>query len=256
MRQGAIRLHLVELVGSVVLANRFFLVLKHFRRIDALKLALRKLLPMLELLTETASQRAILHLPKLRNTNLRGVEFEGRTHGGEQRDGQAGGVEDEVSLGREAVNGIDDEIVVFEMERIGGGGVIDLRTGGDFGFGVDGEQPFPQHLYLQLTYRFDGGLHLSVEVGDIYCVAIDKSEIADAAADEAFGAPATDAAHTEEDNPHSGEPCHSFGSQQPLGTVEYRRGVVCLILHRQKSSLRSNELIIIRLSSIGNFSLP
>ena len=142
-------------------------------------------------------------------------------------------MKDEVGLGRETVDGVNDEIVVFETETVGGVRIIDLRAGDNLGVGVDGEEPVTENLDLQLSDSFGRSLHLPVEVGDIHRVAIDEGEVPHAAAHEALGAPAAHAAHAEEDNPHGREPRHRIGTQQPLGAVEHRQIAIRLILHRQ-----------------------
>ena len=232
MGDGAVGAYFVEFVEGGLFFEVGGPVLKDLRGIYALEFLFRELLPVLELLAQAAGERTVADFPELIDTDFGRVELEGRAHGGEQRHGQTGGVEDEVRLGRETVDGVYHEIVVLEMETVGGVRVIDLRAGDNLGVGVDGEESPSENIDLQPPDSFGRGLHLPVEVGDVHGVAVHEGEMPDAAAHEAFGAPAAYTAHAEEDDSCGRKPRHRLRTEQPLRAVEHTDCCLSFVLHR------------------------
>ena len=176
---------------------------------------------LLEPAAQGGSQRAATHLPELCHLNARGVELQGCTHRREEAGFGAAGMEYELGLVLQGVDGIDNVVVGFEVEVGSGFFGIDLLPCFYLRRGVDGEQPLPQCLHLHHAYGLGGGHELAVDVGDADAVGVDNGEVADAGAHEAFRAPAAYAAHSDDDDAQLSEPFHDFFAQQPLGAVEY-----------------------------------
>ena len=181
---------------------------QHFGRIDALELFARVLAYPFEPFTQGTRQWASLHFPELSDRHLGGIHLEGGSHGGVELAWAFGGVQDQPCLVLQAVNGVDDVVVGFQMELRGVLGGVDFLDGVDFRLRVDVEQPFLERFHLDLSHRLGGGLELPVDVGDAHAVAIDDGEVADAIAYQALGAPAPDAAHAEDDDPLVGDAFH------------------------------------------------
>ena len=62
------------------------------------------------------------------------------------------------------------------------------------------KQTFTQGLYFRLADGLCGCHQLTIAVGDTDDIAIDESEVHDAFANEAFGAPTSYATNTEDDD--------------------------------------------------------
>ena len=194
---------------------------QHFGRIDALELFARVLAYPFEPFAQGTRQRASLHFPELGHRHLGGVHLEGGSHGGVELARTFSGVQDQPCLVLQAVDGVDDVVIGFQMELRGVLGGVDFLDGVDFRLRVDVEQPFLERFDLDLSHRFGGGLELSVDVGDAHAVAIDDGEVADAVAHQALGAPAPDTAHAEDDDSLVGDAFHRRLPDEQGHAVEY-----------------------------------
>ena len=153
------------------------LVGEQFVAVDAEELAVGPLgTRSLELAAQCAGQRTALHLPELVDVNARGVEFEGGTHRREEEGTRAGGHADEQRFVAQAVDGVDDAVVVAQGERVGGLGREDVLYGRDLGVGVDVEQTALEGIDLDLAYGVGRGHELAVDVGDADAVGVDDGE--------------------------------------------------------------------------------
>jgi len=130
-------------------------------------------------------------------------------------------VQDQPCLVLQAVDGVDDVVVGFQMELRGVLGGVDFLDGVDFRLRVDVEQPFLERFDLDLSHRLGGGLKLPVDVGDAHAVAIDDGEVADAVAHQTLGTPAPDAADTEDNDPPAGDAVHRRFPDEQGHAVEY-----------------------------------
>ena len=194
---------------------------QHFGRIDALELFAWVLAYPFEPFAQGTRQRASLHFPELGHRHFGGVHLEGGAHGGVEPARAFGGVQDQPCLVLQAVDGVDDVVVGFQMELRGVLGGVDFLDGVDFRLRVDVEQPFLERFDLDLSHRLGGGLELPVDVGDAHAVAIDDGEVADAVAYQALGAPAPDTADTEDDDPPVGNAVHRRLPDEQGHAVEY-----------------------------------
>ena len=196
-------------------------VLKQFVGIDARELVLGELLVALESVAQSTRQGVALHLPELGHLDAGGVELEGSTHRRVETRLGLRGKEDEQCLVLQRVDGIDDIVVLVEVERVGGLFGKDLLKGSNLGRGVDGQESILECLHLDLTYGLGGGHQLTVDVGDAHAVGIDDGELADARAHQTLGTPRTDATHAKEDDALLTDALHGLIAQQQFGTAEY-----------------------------------
>ena len=144
-------------------------------------------------------------------------------------------MQDKVYLVLEAVNGVDDVVVGLELEHLSVFGGINLLHGVDFSLRINLQKAFLQHLHLDHSHRFGGGLQLPVDVSDADAVAVHNGEVTDAASHQALGAPTAHAPHTEDDDALAHDTLHRLLAQKQVQTVEY--GVLCThygLLRRQR----------------------
>ena len=89
-----------------------------------------------ELLTQGSTEGTAAHLPEFGHVYLGGVQFESRTHRGEEDGPRLAGPQYQQGLVLEAVDGIDDVVVLVQIEVIGRILIVYLLQGHDVGLGV------------------------------------------------------------------------------------------------------------------------
>ena len=113
------------------------LVGKQLLGIDAQELSLREGAVSFEAFADGTSHRAALYLPELRHLHLGRIHFEGRAHGREEFPLASGGLQDEMDLVFQTVDGIDDIVVGVKLERCSVVSAINLLNSIDLRFRVD-----------------------------------------------------------------------------------------------------------------------
>ena len=200
-------------------------VRQHLGREHTKELFLRIGFRFSETLAHHAGQGTALHLPKLRHLYLGRIHFERSTHGREKLARAFGGVQNKVYLVLETVNGVDDVVVGLELELLGVLGGINLLHRIDLSLWIDLQKAFLQHLHLDHSHCFGGGLQLPVDIGDTHAVAVHDGEVTDAASHQTLGAPTAHAPHAEDDDALIHDTLHRLLAQKQVQTVEY--GVLC-----------------------------
>ena len=123
----------------------------------------------------------IANFPELGTPDSEGVCAQGCSHAGEEGDTiDGGGMNDELYLVFEGVDGIDDVVVVLEMELVFGVSGIGAMQSGNLCFRVYLEQSLAHNLYFGFAYSSGGGHHLTIDVGGTDAVGIDDGEMANA----------------------------------------------------------------------------
>src|SRR5574344_2729886 len=154
---------------------------------------------LLEPLAERAGEPVAFDLAELRRADLKGVHLERGTHRGEERDGRnREGVEDQRRLAGDRVDGVDRVIEGFESEGRGARLVVDLLTDVELHLRIDLAEALGEDLDLDPALGLRGRHQLAVHVGEADAVGVDEEELADPRADERFGAPAADAAESDD----------------------------------------------------------
>ncbi len=196
-------------------------ILKQFVGIDARELVLGELLVALEAVAQSTRQGVALHLPELGHLDAGGVKLEGSTHRREETRLGLCGQQDEQCLVLQRVDGIDDIVVLVEVETVGGLFGKDLLKGSDLCRGVDSKESILERLHLDLTDGLGSSHQLTVDIGDAHAVGIDNGELTNARAHQTLGTPRTDASHAKEDDTFLGNALHSLIAQQQFGTAKY-----------------------------------
>ena len=128
-----------------------------------------------------SGEGVVAYFPELGTLDGEGVGAQGGAHRGEEGDAvEGGGVEDELYLVLEGVDGIDDVVIVLEVEVVLGVGTVYLLQSGDLSLGVDVEQSLAQGFNLYLANGLAGCHDLTVAVGDADAVGIDDGEMLNA----------------------------------------------------------------------------
>lgn len=186
--------------GFVAVDGCFAKVGKNFVAVDAEEFLGRTRLGVLKLLAKCATERTTMDFVELRHADACGIHLQRCTHGGNEEGRGLASAKEKMSFFGERVDGIDDDVVGVELERLGILRVVDVLDGSDFGGRIDGEETFAEHFHLHLSHGLRGGHELAIDIADVHAVRIDNGEMHHAGAHQAFCAPAAHAAHTEEDD--------------------------------------------------------
>lgn len=132
--------------------------------------------------------------------------------------------EEEVGLGIEGVDGVDENVAGMVGEQLGRGlGVEKEGAGDDVGGRVDVAQKAGADVGLGLAERRMEGEGMAVEIGGADFVEIDEDEVADGGAGEGFGGGGADGAEAGDDDAGAGEAGQGGGSEEEFEAGE-RRG--------------------------------
>ena len=114
----------------------------------------------------------------------------------------------------EAVNCINDIIVIIEMKHRVILGRINLLHGVNFGFGINLQQSVFQDINLHEPNSLGSSLQLTIYISDAHPVAIHDSQMPDTATHKALRAPTPDAAHAKNYYTLTPDALHSILAQQ------------------------------------------
>ncbi len=98
---------------------------------------------------------------------------------------------------REAVDGVDDDIVLRQIKSCARVAVVGDGPGFNLRIGMNFEQAGFERLDFQLSNRFGCGLYLAVDIGLADHVVIHQRQLPQAGPDQRLAAPAADAADAE-----------------------------------------------------------
>ena len=140
-------------LGRAVFTVRAHVLHWLFYAINALELAARESLVLLEFLAKGSCQRVAINLPELSLSYHEGVASKGCSHRRNEGDflRKGCGTENQIRLVFQRVDGIDDEVVFLQVELIGCFRLVDFLISRDVGIWVDFQQAFAQRIYFHLS---------------------------------------------------------------------------------------------------------
>ena len=147
--------------------------------------------------------------------------------------------EEELGLGVEGIDGVDQDVAGMIGEQLGRSlGVEEDGAGDDFGVGVDVAQEAGGDVGLGLAEGGVEGKGMAVEVGRAELVEIDEGRVADGGAGEGFGGRSADGAEAGDDHAGAGQAGHGGGAEQEFEAGEGR----CHGRESRKSGPKKEEL--------------
>jgi len=134
------------------------------------------------------------------------------------------GGQQQVGLGIERINGIDQDIARMFGEELGRGpGVEEEGEGGDVGVGVDIAQEAGGGGGLFFSEGGMEGEGMAIEVGGADFVEVDQDEMSDGGAGEGFGGGGADGAKARDQDAGAGQAREGCGAEEEFQAGE-RRG--------------------------------
>ncbi len=164
-------------------------------------------------LAEKPGKGAGVGIEQIGHDKAGGVQFAGGAHAADDG-GNLGGLcrEEQLGLGEEGVDGIDEDIAGAVGEECWGGfGIEKERERGDGGLGIDVAEPTGSRIDFG---QADGGVEgkgVAVEIGGPDFIEVHEGEVADTRPGQGFGGGGTDGTQAGDDD---------------MGLLEAREGVL------------------------------
>jgi hypothetical protein len=148
------------------------------------------------------------------------VEAGRGAHGRDHRQAQAQAGGQEVQLGLDVVDGVDDQVGLGGEQALGGRGGVELGAGVDRRVGIDEAQPLGHDRDLALAQGPLHGVQLAVRVGHADAIEVDQDDATDAGADQGLGGVTADPAAAEDRDRRAAEASERVVADETGSAVE------------------------------------
>ena len=147
--------------------------------------------------------------------DLGGIALRPRPHGGDDGQPALPRQGDEVDLGGEGVDGIDDEVIAMAVEELDHVLILEeVLDDLQLDLRVDVPEALGEHAGLRLADAAMRGDELAVDIGGLYRVGIDDGEATDAATYEELAGVAADAPQPHDEDMAGSELTHTLIPEQ------------------------------------------
>ena len=170
-----------------------------------------------QLLADHPSQGTALGFGDVPDAEQGGVQLVAGPKGRENGDLSGDGGLDQVQFAGHQVDTIHNVVVLCGKEGLPVLGLVLFHPDRGAALGIDVGDAVCHGLGLGHAQGGQGGLHLTVQVGESHLVMVDESEGPHAGAGQGLGAPAAHAAQAEYRHMGGGQALHSLVAQQHLG---------------------------------------